>query len=350
MGSHRPRDFEHVFASVQSLTASGVDSIDPTHFDVVVIDEFHHAAAPTYRALLDRLQPRELLGLTATPERTDGFAVQDFFDGRIAAELRVWDAIDQQYLVPFAYYGIHDGLDLREVPFRRGTGYDVAALTNVYTADHVWVGQVIEQLRQRVGDPSNMRALGFCVSVAHARFMADEFNRQRHRAPPPSGARRPTTSATGPCATSATVKLAILFTVDLFNEGVDVPSVDTILMLRPTESATLFLQQLGRGLRKADGKAVCTVLDFVGMHRKEFRFDLRYRALLGGSRADLERQIEPRLPVPPGRLPHGTRPGGAQRRARQHQVGNPEQLPSTSRRAALDRRRLAVEIPRPERS
>ncbi len=121
------------------------------------------------------------------------------------------------------------------------------------------------------------------------------------------------------------------------------PSVDTILMLRPTESATLFLQQLGRGLRKADGKAVCTVLDFVGMHRKEFRFDLRYRALLGGSRADLTTD-QTRLPVPPGRLPHGARPGGAQRRARQHQVGNPEQLPPTSRRAPLDRRRVAGEF------
>ncbi len=298
VGSERPRDFEHVFASVQSLTASGVDAIDPSHFDVVVIDEFHHAAAPTYRALLERLQPRELLGLTATPERTDGFAVQDFFDGRIAAELRVWDAIDQQYLVPFAYYGIHDGLDLREVPFRRGTGYDVAALTNVYTADHVWVGQVVEQLRQRVGDPSSMRALGFCVSVAHARFMADEFNKRGIAAAAVWG-ETADDERDRALRDLRNGRLAILFTVDLFNEGVDVPTVDTILMLRPTESATLFLQQLGRGLRKADGKAVCTVLDFVGMHRKEFRFDLRYRALLGGSRADLERQINRDFPFLP---------------------------------------------------
>ncbi len=298
VGSERPRDFEHVFASVQSLTASGVDAIDPSHFDVVVIDEFHHAAAPTYRALLERLQPMELLGLTATPERTDGFAVQDFFDGRIAAELRVWDAIDQQYLVPFAYYGIHDGLDLREVPFRRGIGYDVAALTNVYTADHVWVGQVVEQLRQRVGDPSTMRALGFCVSVAHARFMADEFNKRGIAAAAVWG-ETPDDERDRALRDLRNGGLAILFTVDLFNEGVDVPSVDTILMLRPTESATLFLQQLGRGLRKADGKAVCTVLDFVGMHRKEFRFDLRYRALLGGSRTDLERQINRDFPFLP---------------------------------------------------
>jgi superfamily II DNA or RNA helicase len=298
VGSDRPRDFEHVFASVQSLTASGVESIDPTHFDIVVIDEFHHAAAPTYRALLERLQPRELLGLTATPERTDGFAVQDFFDGRIAAELRVWEATDQQYLVPFAYYGIHDGLDLREVPFRRGTGYDVAALTNVYTADHVWVGQVIDQARQRVGDLASMKALGFCVSVAHARFMSDEFTRRGIPAAAVSGD-TPDDERDRALRDLRNGNVAILFTVDLFNEGVDVPSVDTILMLRPTESATLFLQQLGRGLRKADGKAVCTVLDFVGTHRKEFRFDLRYRALLGGSRADLKSQIERDFPFLP---------------------------------------------------
>ena len=116
---------------------------------MVIVDEFHHAAAPTYTRLLDRIRPRELLGLTATPERADGLDVLRFFDGRISAELRVWDAIDQQYLVPFAYYGIHDGLDLRDVPFRRGTGYDVDGLTNVYTANDVWVGQVIEQIRRR---------------------------------------------------------------------------------------------------------------------------------------------------------------------------------------------------------
>jgi superfamily II DNA or RNA helicase len=109
----RPARFEHVFASIQSLTAAGVEGIDPARFDVVIVDEFHHAAARTYRALLEHLEPVQLLGLTATPERTDGLDVFAYFDGRIAAELRVWDAIDQQYLSPFAYYGIHDGIDLQ---------------------------------------------------------------------------------------------------------------------------------------------------------------------------------------------------------------------------------------------
>jgi HKD family nuclease len=165
VGRDRPRRFEHVFASIQSLTAPGVDTIDPTHFDVVIVDEFHHAAAPSYEALLARIQPRELLGLTATPERADGLDVLRHFDGRIAAELRLWDAIDQHYLAPFDYFGIHDGMDLRDVPWRRGRGYDVAELTNVLTADHAWARRVIEQVRQKVTDPSTMRALGFCVSI-----------------------------------------------------------------------------------------------------------------------------------------------------------------------------------------
>ncbi len=298
VGSHRPREFEHVFASIQSLSAAGVESIEPDHFDVVIVDEFHHAAAPTYTRLLGRLQPRELLGLTATPERADGLDVLRFFDGRISAELRVWDAIDQQYLVPFAYYGIHDGLDLRDVPFRRGTGYDVGELTNVYTANHVWVGQIIEQIRRRVGDPANMRALGFCVGVDHARFMSEQFNRHGIAAQAVWG-ESPETERLQALRDLRDGRLAVVFAVDLFNEGVDVPSVDTLLMLRPTESATLFLQQLGRGLRRTDRKAMCTVLDFVGLHRKEFRFDLKYRALLGGSRADLQRHIERDFPFLP---------------------------------------------------
>jgi len=298
VGSDRPREFEHVFASIQSINASGVDAISPDHFDVVIVDEFHHAAAPTYARLLERLQPKELLGLTATPERADGLNILSYFGDRIAAELRIWDAIDQQYLVPFAYYGVSDGLDLREVPFRRGTGYDVSALTNVYTGNHVWVGKVIAELQRRVGDLKSMRALGFCVSVDHAHFMAEQFRAHGIPAQAVSG-QSSDDERRQALRDLASGSLATVFAVDLFNEGVDVPTVDTILMLRPTESATIFLQQLGRGLRRAENKASCTVLDFVGMHRKEFRFDLRYRALVGASRKDLERQVERNFPFLP---------------------------------------------------
>ena len=113
--------------------------------------------------------------MTATPERADGLDVLRYFDGRIAAELRVWDAIDQQYLVPFSYFGVHDGTDLTEVPWKRGTGYDPNALTNVLTADHAWARRVVEQLRLKTSDPQAIKALGFCVTIAHARFMAEQF-------------------------------------------------------------------------------------------------------------------------------------------------------------------------------
>ena len=265
---HRPDDFEHVFASIQSLSASGLRDLDPHHFDIVIIDEFHHAAASSYTALLEHITPVELLGLTATPERSDGLPLLQWFDNRIAAELRLWDAIDQQRLSPFSYFGIHDGLDLREIPWRRGRGYDTEALTNLLTGNDASARHVVKELDRRVDDLARMRALGFCVSVEHARFMARVFNE--------AGIRSQAVWADTPSAERqhaledlAARRINVLFSVDLFNEGVDVPVVDTLLLLRPTDSPTLFLQQLGRGLRKSHGKRQCTVLDFVGHHRKD---------------------------------------------------------------------------------
>ena len=278
----RPARWDQVFASIQSLASADLANLAPDHFDVVIIDEFHHAEAPTYQRLLEHVRPVELLGLTATPERADGLDVLARFDGRIAAELRLWDAIGGGYLVPFAYYGVHDGTNLTSVPWRRGRGYDPDALTNVLTGDHAWAHLVIDQVRQKVTDPRRMRALGFCVSVAHARFTAERFKEAGIAAVAIWG-ETPPDERRAALADLADGRVAAVFTVDLFNEGVDVPEVDTLLLLRPTESATLFLQQLGRGVRRADGKAVCTVLDFVGLQRTEFRYDLRFRALLGGA-------------------------------------------------------------------
>jgi len=298
VGGARPERFEHVFASIQTLAAQGLAHLDPAHFDVVVVDEFHHAAAPSYEALLEHVQAQELLGLTATPERSDGLPILSHFDDRIAAELRLWDAIDQHHLSPFVYFGVHDGLDLSDVPWKRGRGYDVAGLTNLYTADDVWARRVIDQVLRRAEDPASMRALGFCVSVEHARFMARCFAAEGI---PAAAVWADSTAQERATALGALRdgKLRVLFSVDLFNEGVDVPLVDTLLLLRPTDSPTLFLQQLGRGLRRADGKRVCTVLDFVGQHRREFRFDRRLRALLGGTRKDLTRQVEQGFPFLP---------------------------------------------------
>jgi superfamily II DNA or RNA helicase/HKD family nuclease len=298
VGGKRPSRFEHVFASIQSLNRSGLESLDPSYFDVVIVDEFHHAAAPSYQALLERLKPTELLGMTATPERADGLDVLRYFDGRIAAELRVWDAIDQQYLAPFAYFGVHDGTDLTDVPWKRGTGYDPNALTNVLTADHAWARRVIEQLRLKTNDLTAIKALGFCVTIAHARFMAEQFRSVGISSVAIWGD-SPMDERTAALRDLDAGRVNVVFTVDLFNEGVDVPNVDTLLLLRPTESGTLFLQQLGRGLRRARGKALCTVLDFVSNHRREFRYDRRFRALLGGSRKHVEDQIKNDFPFLP---------------------------------------------------
>ncbi len=298
VGGQRPSRFEHVFASIQSLSANGLADLAPDHFDVVIVDEFHHAAATSYTRLLERVQPHELLGLTATPERSDGLSVLHWFDDRIAAELRLWDAIDQHRLVPFAYFGVADSLDLRTIPWTRGRGYDVEALSGVITSTDAWARQVLQQAIEHLGPLDRVRALGFCVSVAHARYMARVFSAAGVSAravwsDTPDAERREA------LADLAAGRLHVLFSVDLFNEGVDVPSVDALLMLRPTDSPVLFLQQLGRGLRKAPGKAACTVLDFVGQHRKEFRFDRRFGALLGGTRRHIETQVENGFPFLP---------------------------------------------------
>ncbi len=233
------------------------------------------------------MTPAELLGLTATPERADGLSVLDYFDGRIAAEMRLWDAIAEQRLVPFQYFGIHDGASTVDVPWRRGQGYDIEALANVYTADDAWVRLVIRQTRAQVATSTAMRALGFCVSVESRAVHGPPLHAGRDSGGGGVGATRLSGARAG-AAGPARGSDPCVFSVDLFNEGVDIPQVDTLLLLRPTESATLFLQQLGRGLRRAQDKGVCTVLDFISQHRQEFRFDLKLRALIGGgTRRDL---------------------------------------------------------------
>ncbi|WP_345483233.1 DUF3427 domain-containing protein, partial [Actinopolymorpha pittospori] len=297
VGSHRPDRWRHVFASIQSLASYDISTIRPDAYDIVVVDEFHHAEARTYRKLLDHLKPRELLGLTATPERTDGTDVRRFFDGRTAAELRLWDALEADLLCPFHYFGISDGTNLADITWARGR-YDDIALSNVYTGNHARTAIVLRELRDKVADVGAMRALGFCVSVAHAEYMAEAFTQAGIPARAVSGSTRPSDREAA-LNDLRERRVNALFAADLFNEGLDLPQVDTVLFLRPTESATVFLQQLGRGLRHASGKPVLTVLDYVGHQRKEFRFDQRYRALTGTTRRGLESQVEQDFPFLP---------------------------------------------------
>lgn len=293
----RPERWQHVFASIQALSSYGVARIPADHFDVVVVDEFHHAEAATYRRLLDQVRPRELLGLTATPERSDGVDVRTFFDGRTAFELRLWDALADDLLVPFHYFGLADDVDLRGVEWKRGA-YDVVGLDRVYTGNDARAAKVLRELHDKVSDVRKMRALGFCVSIAHADYMARVFVDAGVPALAVSG-RSSRDDRQAALAALRTRDVNVLFAADLFNEGLDLPDVDTVLLLRPTQSATVFLQQLGRGLRRSPGKAVLTVLDFIGQHRREYRFDTRYRALIGGGRTALERQIEQGFPFLP---------------------------------------------------
>lgn len=297
VGGDQPAGWRHVFASIQSLSAQRLGSIDPSHFDVIVIDEFHHAEAASYRRLLDHVRPLELLGLTATPERGDGVDVREFFEWRVAAELRLWEALEQHLLCPFHYFGVHDGVDLGDLQWKRG-GYDLSELSQIYTGNDARTRIVLKELRDKVADVASMRALGFCVSIEHARYMADRFLSAGVPA-------RAVSANTLPAERHAALKalrdreINILFAVDLFNEGLDIPEVDTVLFLRPTESATVFLQQLGRGLRLTEGKTVLTALDFVGHQRREFRFDQRFRALTGLGRKQLMRQVEQGFPFLP---------------------------------------------------
>ncbi|MGO9900113.1 MAG: DUF3427 domain-containing protein [Solirubrobacteraceae bacterium] len=296
-GGGRSAAGRHVFAMIQSLGEGRLAALTADSFDVVVVDEFHHAAAASYDRLLSHLQPRELLGLTATPERLDGRDVTEWFDHRIAVELRLWEAIDQGFLVPFQYFGVADGTDLRQLTWRRG-GYAAEDLNKVFTGNHLRVLKLLEAIRRIVLDPGQMRALGFCVSKEHARYMAGKFTE----------AGLASIALTGDDSAEARDKglrdlqagrLRCVFSVEVLGEGVDVPDVDVVLLLRPTASATLFTQQLGRGLRRARGKSSLTVLDLIGQQHREFRFEDRLRAILDARRGPIAKQVEEQFPFLP---------------------------------------------------
>lgn len=309
-GAHADR-WEHVFASVQSLHPDRLDALPPDHFDVLIVDEFHHAAAPIYDRLLRHFTPRVLLGLTATPERADGQPILPWFDGRVASELRLWKALDQGLLCPFQYFGVGGAPDISaDYLWTRGR-YDLAKLGNVYTADHLFARRVVQEVAHKVADVHRMRALGFCVDIAHADFMAARFI----AAGVPAAAVSARTSDAERAERLAELRagtINVLFSVDLFNEGVDLPDVDTVLFLRPTESATVFMQQLGRGLRHAENKPCLTVLDFIGDVHRRFRYDARFRAILGGTRRSLQRDLERGFPsLPSGCFIHLDRQASA---------------------------------------
>ncbi len=297
VGGQRPENYQHVFASIQSLHQLDVGSIDPSAFDMVIVDEFHHAEAASYQRWLDHLEPQILLALTATPERTDGLDVRKWTHGHTAFDMRLWHALDRGLVAPFQYFGVADVADLSQVGWSRGQ-YNANDLTAVYTGTDARAHLIAREVRRIVSDPGAMRALAFCATVEHADSMAAAFNRVGWRSVSLS-ADTPQNVREEHIAALRAGDLTTIFTRDVFNEGVDIPEVDTILLLRPTESVTVYLQQIGRGLRRHATKEVCTILDFVAQYRREYRFDLRLRALTGITRRELVDAAEADFPFLP---------------------------------------------------
>ncbi|MEM8520701.1 DUF3427 domain-containing protein [Flavobacterium sp. PL12] len=293
-----PTNNEYVFASVQTLNNRLKDSnLSPEYYDFIIIDEVHHISASSYRPILNYFKPKILLGLTATPERMDGENILEDFCNRIAAEIRLPEALNKKLLSPFQYFGITDSIDLSKVKWEKGR-YVASELTSIYTKNNVRVGEIINQLQKYTNDIHDVRAIGFCVTIEHATFMAEKFNLAGIKAAfltsKNSGERELIRNQ------FKNKEFNYLFVVDIFNEGVDIPEIDTVLFLRPTESLTVFLQQLGRGLRLAEGKDCLTVLDFVGNSRPEYDFESKFRALIGKTTTSVQKEIEadfPHLPL-----------------------------------------------------
>lgn len=275
MGTTRERDADILFASVQTLArAAHLSKFSPTHFDYIVVDEFHHAAASTYLKVLGHFQPRFMLGLTATPERMDGRPLMELCGDNLVYRQDLLAGITRRLLVPFHYFGVKDSVDFEPIPWRSGR-FEMAALTAaVATTDRAQ--QALREYEKHA-PAKDRRCMCFCVSTAHADFMAEFFRSQGKTAAAihsqPSSAPRAET-----LRKFRDGQVEIVCAVDIFNEGVDIPDVNVVLMLRPTESATIFLQQLGRGLRKTETKSHLTVVDFIGNHRS---FLTKPQALMG---------------------------------------------------------------------
>lgn len=293
-GNNEPSNYQHVFASKDTLR-NRVDTLQlrADYYDYMVVDEVHHIVAPTYVKLMTCFKPQILLGLTATPERTNEQEdITVFFDGHISAEIRLPAALNAGLLAPFYYYGIPDNVNLSEVKWS-GYGYDIAELSRIYTQNDYRTGLILRKMQEYIGNNQlhKVRALCFCVDKNHAKFMNAKFTL--------AGLKTDVLTSDDDDRHRNIVKKRLqagtinyLFVVDLFNEGVDIPEIDTILFLRPTESATVFLQQFGRGLRLHKDKDHLTVLDFVGHSRAEFSYKERFEALIGRHSQNIKDEIE----------------------------------------------------------
>ncbi len=304
-GGREPASSDHLFATIQSVRSRAlVAAHGGDHWHLVIMDECHHIAADSFREFMGSIQPQLLLGLTATPERGDGAPILPFFqnrpDGSPAVELRLWHALDLQLLAPFDYFACDDPTDFAGIPWDQAG--EVASLDQLVTGNRIRAQLTIDEWTRLSGDPRRGRAVAFCVSVAHAEFMATCFNSAGITAMCVVGDTDETKRREAP-GRLARGEISVITTCDLYNEGIDIPAVDTLLLLRPTQSPVLFQQQIGRGLRlcRETGKMSCLVMDFVGRHNAEFRFDRLFARLTGLTRAELLDAVENGF----GRLPAG---------------------------------------------
>jgi superfamily II DNA or RNA helicase/HKD family nuclease len=293
-GNHPLHNPDHLFATIESAHSNHlIDHFGESYWHTVVFDECHRMAAVTFDAIAQRARPTIMLGLTATPERSDGKPIASYFDSRPdggpAVELRLWHALDLQLLAPFEYFACDDSTDLRNIPWRQAD--ETGMLDKLLSANDIRARLIVHEWRRLSADPSKSKAIAFCVSVRHAQFMTEQFNRAGLPALCVTGQSTQAEREAAPRALAAGA-VCVLVTVDLFNEGVDIPVADTLLLLRPTQSPVLFQQQIGRGLRLSPGKESCLILDFVGQHSAEFRFDHLLGQITGLNRRQLIDGVE----------------------------------------------------------
>ncbi|MCL4351026.1 MAG: DUF3427 domain-containing protein [Candidatus Thermoplasmatota archaeon] len=294
VGKNKPDSMDHLFISIQTFNSQKFYEKTPEDFyDFIVLDETHHASAESYQPLFSHYKPKVFLGLTATPERSDGISVERYFDNHISAEIRLPEAIEMKLLSPFQYFGITDSVDLKNIIWKRG-GYDDNELDRLYVSDVRSAGQraslIVASVRKYIADMEHTKGLGFCVSIEHAKFMAESFNRAG------ISSRYLTSFSPDDLRKNAkemlrTGEIKFIFVVDIYNEGVDIPEVNTVLFLRPTKSLTVFIQQLGRGLRLSPGKDCLTVLDFIGQANEKYNFEEKFASLVKNSSRSIEKQI-----------------------------------------------------------
>ncbi|BCS54163.1 DUF3427 domain-containing protein [Geobacter sp. SVR] len=304
VGPYEATRLEHLFCSVGMLTSRRLwEQVGSDFYDYIVVDEAHHGTASSYRPIFDYFTPQILLGLTATPERMDGDNVAADFGNRFAAEIRLPEALEEKLLCPFHYFGIADPIAINGDQFWRNGKYDAAALENVYVLDQARARQrveaIITALHRYEPDVAGLKGIGFCVTIRHAEYMAEQFT-QRGIPSAPFVSGIDTDQCTTLLDQFRNGQITFLFTVDKLSEGVDVPEINTVLFLRPTESLTVFLQQLGRGLRHAPEKDCLTVLDFVGQAHRRYRIDTKLKALLPRHRFSIDKEVEqdfPHLPA-----------------------------------------------------